>query len=180
MAQKRMIDKKISVSEKVSNLPVEAQLLFTWMIPHSDDMGLLPFSAKTIKFLIIPMVEKVTVRDTGFHLETIRKEGLLRKVTINKEVFWLIVNFRDHQTLKRDRNPQLYAKIKLGKDIKSNWEMIDKAIDDLLETNGIQLELELKGTELNRREENRTENNINNTNKEYLKNIKEKHPIKTL
>ena len=54
MAQKLMIDKKISVSEQVANLPIEAQLLFTWMIPHADDVGLLPYSARTIKALVIP------------------------------------------------------------------------------------------------------------------------------
>ena len=49
MAQKRMLDKKISVSEQVAKLSLEAQLIFTWAIPHTDDAGMLPHSNMTLK-----------------------------------------------------------------------------------------------------------------------------------
>lgn len=73
MAQRRMIDKRISVSEQVANLPLKAQLLFTWMIPHADDVGLLPYSARTIKALVVPMVDAITSDSIGFQLESMEK-----------------------------------------------------------------------------------------------------------
>ena len=95
MAQKRMIDKKISVSEDVAALPLEAQLLFTWMIPHADDVGLLPFSSRAIKALVIPMLD-TTVETIGFHLETIRKAGLIDAFEWKGDKFWHITNFFNH------------------------------------------------------------------------------------
>ena len=110
MAQRRMIDKRISVSEQVANLALEAQLLFTWMIPHADDVGLLPYSARTIKALVVPMVDAITSESIGFQLESMEKEGLIEVFEWRGERFWRIVKFSETQTLKRDRKPNSIAK----------------------------------------------------------------------
>lgn len=55
MANRRMISKSISISEQVNDLSDFAALLFSWMIPHADDWGILPGSPKKIKALITPM-----------------------------------------------------------------------------------------------------------------------------
>lgn len=55
MASRRMLSKSISISEQVNDLSDFAALLFTWMIPHADDWGILPGSTKKIKALVIPM-----------------------------------------------------------------------------------------------------------------------------
>jgi DnaD/phage-associated family protein len=55
MANRRMISKSISVSERVNQLSTFAALLYTWMISHADDFGRMPGSPAKIKALVIPM-----------------------------------------------------------------------------------------------------------------------------
>lgn len=99
-----MVDKKISVSEQVSNLSLAGKLIFTWSIPHADDLGLLPFSKKTLKAMILPM-EEMTLETFGNHVEDIVKQGLWNKYEHNKNKYYRIVKFFNHQTLKKDRKP---------------------------------------------------------------------------
>lgn len=117
-----MIDKKISISEDVANLTTEAQLLFTWMIPQADDAGLLPYSARSIKALVVPMKDW-TMEDIGFHLDSIHKEGLIEVYQDGGDKYWHITNFANHQTLKRDRKPQTIAKsLNSWKTVDSIWK----------------------------------------------------------
>ncbi len=113
-----MIDKKISISEDVATLTTEAQLLFTWMIPHADDAGLLPFSARSIRALVVPMKDW-SVEDVGNQLETIKKAGLIEMFQWEEDKFWKISNFSSHQTLKKDRKPQCIAKYL------DDWKTVD-------------------------------------------------------
>ena len=158
MAQKRMIDKKISVSEQVANMPLEAQLIFTWMIPHADDFGLLPYSPRTIKALVIPMHD-ITAEDVGIHLETMVKNNLLKVFDYNGKKYYKINNFSQHQTLKKDRQPQTILEISLDEDHKKNWDKISQLVQaedkgEELEDSGFQMVPEVKGSEANRTEEN--------------------------
>ena len=124
-----MIDKKISVSEQVANLPVEAQLIFTWSIPHTDDLGLLPHSPRTLKAMVVPMWD-MTVEAFGFHLENIVKEGLYQVYTHTDGIKYLrVTKFAHHQTLKKDRNPNT-----LLNEIKS-WDEVE-ALGFHVEDNG--------------------------------------------
>ena len=128
MAQKRMIDKKISVSEQVSNLSLEGKLIFTWSIPHADDLGLLPFSKKTLKAMILPM-ETMTLENFGNQVESIVKQGLWEKYEHGKNKYYRIVKFFNHQTLKKDRKPNTLLENVL------NWEEV-YALGFHLEDNG--------------------------------------------
>ena len=157
MAQKRMIDKKISVSEQVADLPIEAQLIFTWAIPHADDIGLLPHHERTLKALIIPMVD-MTVEKFGFHLESIRKQNLLREVEHNGQKYYHVVKFLLNQTLKRDRQPFTILPVKLPENPEKSWKMIQEIADGMgLESKwnpvGNHLEPEVKRSEVKRRED---------------------------
>lgn len=129
MAQKRMIDKKISISEDIAGLPTEAQLLFTWMIPHADDVGLLPISPRSIKALVVPMNDSFTPESIGFHLESISKAGLIQQFEWFGDNFWRIVNFSEHQTLKRDRKPLSIAKhVDDWKILDSIWKTLETQV----------------------------------------------------
>ncbi|HYD35526.1 MAG TPA: hypothetical protein VD999_05640 [Vitreimonas sp.] len=153
-----MIDKKISVSEKVADLKSDkAKLLYTWAIPHADDFGLLPGSARTIKAEVMPM-EEITMEDIGFHLEDMVRVGLLKAVTIESKEYYYIVDFNKHQTLKKDRQPQTIVNIPLNKDPKKSWDsletLINQSVNSKMETsiskledNGIQMESEVKRSE---------------------------------
>jgi len=147
VAQKRMIDKKISVSEQVADLSLEAKLIFTWSIPHTDDFGLLPHSSRTLKAMIVPM-EDISMEDFGFHLETIVKAGLFDLFEYKGLKYFRVTKFDEHQTLKRDRKP-----VTLLPDIDS-WSA--------LATLGFQMEdignpREEKGRETKGREEKKSE-----------------------
>ena len=54
MARGRMINKKISNDKRVNDMPLPAQLLFTWLIPHLDCNGCFYGSAQMIKSLVVP------------------------------------------------------------------------------------------------------------------------------
>lgn len=99
-----MLDKKISVSEQVANLQPLGMLIFTWATPHADDLGLLPSSIRSLKALVVPMVD-ITLDEFGKHVGEIMEQGLWCEYTYKKEKYLRIVNFHKHQTLKKDRKP---------------------------------------------------------------------------
>jgi hypothetical protein len=164
MAQKRMIDKKISVSEQVSNLSIEGQLLFTWMIPHADDLGLLPGSPKIIKAMVVPMWGK-SIEDIGILLEDMIIQGLIEIFKYKDDSFYRIKKFIKHQTLKKDRQPQIIIDLPLEEDPKKNWQLCEQIIPTevqkfQMEDNGNQMENmgfqkfpEVKGSEVKLSEE---------------------------
>lgn len=150
-----MIDKKISVSEQVADLSTEAQVIFTWSIPHADDFGILPSSLKTLKATVVPMKEYGLAEFTKYVLEIIKKD-LWREFEYNGEKFIKIVKFKEHQTLKQDRQPQTILKFELDKEIKKSWKTGFAILERLgfqLEGNGIHLGSERKRSEVNRNEE---------------------------
>jgi len=55
MAKRRMIWKKISTSVQVNEMSEFAQLLFTWMIPHADDYGVMKAHPKFLKAEVMPL-----------------------------------------------------------------------------------------------------------------------------
>lgn len=140
-----MIDKKISVSEQVANLPLAAQLIFTWSVPHSDDLGLLPISHRTLKALIIPMMD-ISLEDFGNQVEHIVSQGLWEIFTHGKDRYYRQVSFFSHQTLKKDRKPNTYLV-----DIES-WSDVESL--------GFQMEDNGNPSKEKRREEKRTEEKI--------------------
>jgi len=127
MAQRRLLNKKISVSEQVAGLSIEAQLIFTWSIPHADDIGLLPFSPMKFKAMVTPMLD-ISIEKYGFHLESICQAGLMMPFIYENEKFYLLCSFFREQTLKKDRQPQTIAKIPLNRDKKKSWQTCEKII----------------------------------------------------
>ena len=147
-----MLDKKISVSEQVDNLSIEAKLIYTWSIPHTDDLGLLPYSHKTLKALIIPMRD-IKLNTFGNQIEEILNEKLYKIFEYNNEKFYRVINFFKYQTLKRDRQPQTFINFKYSKNPKDSWDKIIKECGFHLEDNGNHLDTEVKRSEEKRREE---------------------------
>lgn len=120
MSVGRMVNKAISLSERVDNLKtVEAKLFFTWAIPHSDDFGLLIISAKKLKAIVCPHLEN-TIDDVIGWIKDIVDQKLWAKVNFQEEEFYFIMNFFEHQTLRKDRPPQLWS----GRGAK--WDDFDK------------------------------------------------------
>lgn len=157
MAQKRMIDKKVSVSEQVADLPVVGQLIFTWSIPHADDIGFLPYSHRSLKAMIVPMLE-ITLEEFSKVVALIVSKGLWKEVEYGEDKFYFLVRFREHQTLKRDRQPQTLLKYNADKDPKVSWSIVGEILEQLgiqVEDGGFQMDTEEKGSEEKRKEEKR-------------------------
>lgn len=149
-----MLDKKISVSEQVSNMPVEAQLLFTWAIPHADDVGFLPRSHKTLKAMVLPMMN-LTPEEFDRLVVCIVEQELWKEVKYGSDKFYHMSKFREHQTLKKDRQPQTLLQMTFHKDPKESWTALEDILEGLgihLEDNGFQLDTEVKRSEVKRRQ----------------------------
>lgn len=152
-----MIDKKISVSEQVSNLTIPAQLIYTWGMPHADDIGLLPYSHRTLKATVVPMWD-MNIDDFGKLADEIVKQKLWEVYTHepSKQKFYRINNFTRYQTLKRDRQPQIILPIDLSKDPRDSWKNLEN-IGFHLENIVFQMDTEEKRSEVKRREVKRSE-----------------------
>lgn len=97
MANRRMISKSISVSEKVNSLTVFSALLFTWMIAHADDFGRMPGSAAKVKALVIPMREE-KVSDVESALHEIESKGLIEWYEVSGTKYVQFPGWEKHQT----------------------------------------------------------------------------------
>lgn len=167
MAQKRLLDKKISISEQVANLTkAEAALTFTWSIPHADDIGLLPCNPRSLKAMIVPMMPWTLEEFIGY-VEMIVEQGLWVEVEYEGQKFYRLPGFSGHQTLKKDRQPQTLLKFDHASTPKQSWAKLEdigfhtedtgfqlEDIGNQTEQSGIHLEAESNRTEEKGKEEN--------------------------
>jgi len=111
VAEKRMISKSISISEKVNSLPEYFDmLLFTWMIPHTDDFGRLMGESTKVKALVIPLLPK-SVREVSESLQKLHDAGLIIWYTVDSGKFIQIVNFEGHQTGLHKRTKSRFPEV---------------------------------------------------------------------
>lgn len=108
MAQRRMLSKSISVSERIANLSERAQVLVTWSIAHADDFGLLPKSEKKIKAMIVPFWD-ITLQSVTDCIGEIIAQSLWVLITFKNSQYYCFPKWFDHQDLRRDIKPKLYA-----------------------------------------------------------------------
>lgn len=123
MAQKRMLDKKISVSEQVADISLEAQICFTWSLPHADDVGLLPHSLRTLKALIVPMQDWTLEEFTSYWNEITDKQ-LIIAFEYQGTLFWKVAKFFKFQTLRKDIQPWTRLQVKLSEKARDSWTML--------------------------------------------------------
>jgi DnaD/phage-associated family protein len=147
MAERRMVSKCISVSEKVNSLPSTFDmLLYTWIIPHADDFGRMPGSPLKVKALVVPMLDK-SIKDVEESLSNLDHSGLIIWYEVNGDKFIQVENFDDHQS-------------GLHKRTKSKFPPPPVVSEKFPEIPGNSLLIELNRTELNRTEENGIEKNL--------------------
>ena len=96
MANRRMIAKSISVSDETNALSDFAALLFSWLIPHSDDYGVIPGSPGRIKALVVPR-RKQSEADIDAALEEMRRVGLIYRYRHAGQPYIQLVRFDQHQ-----------------------------------------------------------------------------------
>ncbi|MGN7308708.1 hypothetical protein ACTHQ2_22465, partial [Bacillus subtilis] len=158
MAERRMLSKIISVSEKVNKLPdIFDMLLFTWMIPHADDFGRLAGSPFKVKNLVVPSIRRIEEADIEVSLGHLQAAGLIYWYTADKDKVVQIVNFEEHQQGLHKRTKSKFPDPPINDseafpEVPGKSEEVPKIPSELNRT-------ELNGTELNGTEENRTEGN---------------------
>ena len=109
MARGRMINKKISNSKCINDLPLQAQLLFTWLIPHLDCNGCFYGSAQMIKSLVVPRKNwaKKQIEMWLVMMESSKNsEGnpLICRYTLDREQYLFMPGFVGEQIgLRRDK-----------------------------------------------------------------------------
>lgn len=141
MAERRMISKSISVSERVNGLSdTFHMLLFTWMVPHADDFGRLFGSPMKVKALVVPMLDK-TFKEVEEALSSLHRQGLIQWYEVGGNQYIQIDKFDRHQTGLHKRTKSKFP------DPPGN------------SGNFPEIPLEEKRTEQNRREEKRKEQN---------------------
>lgn len=139
MAEKRMISKSISISEKINELPdIFDMLLFTWMVPHTDDFGRMTGTPIKVKALVVPMLDK-SAREVSESLKRLHDQELIIWYEVDGDKFIQIINFDKHQS-------------GLHKRTTSKIPEFPGTSRNFLEIHGQEKrsELELKRTELNK------------------------------
>ncbi|CAM2979607.1 DnaD domain protein [Paenibacillus taichungensis] len=154
MADRRMISKIISVSEKVNKLPdIFDMLLFTWMIPHTDDFGRLPGSPFKVKNLVVPSIKRIDEPEIEVALEHLQAAGLIHWYKVGEDRVVQIVNFEEHQQGLHKRTKSKFPDppsddSETFPEVPGSSEDAPKIPSELNRTEG-------KGTEENRSEEKR-------------------------
>ncbi|MEN6585324.1 MAG: DnaA N-terminal domain-containing protein [Sulfuricella sp.] len=82
MARRREISTSFSIDDRLCELDSRAGpyalLLYTWMIPHANDQGIIPTAnPREIRMLVMPGLDKVDVDTVAAALEAMRELGLL-------------------------------------------------------------------------------------------------------
>lgn len=106
MASRRMLSRRISLSEKVNALPVKAQLVWIWTIPYLDDFGCYTADAKDIKAQAFPKNKRVAVKDIARALQQCGESGLIVIYEADGKYYQKYTNFENFQTFRGDRNRQ--------------------------------------------------------------------------
>lgn len=113
MANRRMIAKSISISEQVNDLNDFTALLFSWMIPHADDWGVLPGSAKKIKALVIPLRQQ-TPEEVENALTEMERVGLIWRYEADGTKY---IQFKTWETHQEGLHKRSKPKFPLFKDV---------------------------------------------------------------
>lgn len=152
MAQKRMLNKSISLSGQVNKLNLKEKLLFTWSIPHLDDYGLIESDPEVIKATVCPMVKEITIKDIKLFIVKVEALNLIKSFQDCLE----FTGFDNHQSITLEKRAKCHFQ-KIPKNPQENSG----------ENNNPQKSpLQEKGREDKRREEKREEASV-----EFLKNI---------
>lgn len=99
MAQKRMLNKSISISVQVASMSLKSQFIFTWCIPHLDDSGLIDKNPDVIKAMVFPMTKSISKKD----VENFIKEATTYKLVKEYEDCIEFTGFNNHQSLSPEK-----------------------------------------------------------------------------
>lgn len=102
-AKGRMIYWKISYSKQLVRCSLLSKLLFTWLIPNTDDLGRMEGDPEIIKGMVFPYDEKISVKQIKESLEELSQETLILWYKVDDNLYIQFPNFSVYQTLRKDR-----------------------------------------------------------------------------
>lgn len=102
MPRGRMLNKEISVNKKLPKVSTEAQLLFTWCIPHLDCEGKIFGNPDQIKGIVVPYLEKFTVKKVETYLKELSDVGLIF-IYGNGCKYLYFIGFESNQRIDKSR-----------------------------------------------------------------------------
>jgi hypothetical protein len=168
-----MISKSISVSEQVNELSDFAALLFTWLIPHTDDYGVIPGSSRKIKALVIPM-RKQNHEHVECALREIQSAGLIWRYIYKENEYLQFCKFEQHQEgLHKRTDPKNPLFQECAGDTENFREIPGNS--RLIEGNGIEGNLR----EVNRKRKEKYADNVSMLPEEYQKLIDKHGEVQT-
>lgn len=97
-----MLSKTISTSRRVNRLPDRSALLYSWLIPHTDDFGRMEGDAMTVRAKVVPM-RPSTEQEVEQDLELMAQNGLVVRYEVSGQKYLEISNFGSFQTFRSDR-----------------------------------------------------------------------------
>lgn len=106
MAERRMLAKTISTSRKINKLSDRAALIYTWMIPHTDDFGHLEGDPVSIRAKVVPM-RNIDLLEIEKDLKEMENCDVIKSYQIGEEMYIEITNFDSFQTFRADRERRM-------------------------------------------------------------------------
>lgn len=97
MPEGRFLSKSIATSEQVASVSLLADYLFTRMIPHLDCEGRMPGSPRTVRGIVCPLRDDVSVKQVAGALLELHTAGLLVWYVVDGAQYVEFPKFRDHQ-----------------------------------------------------------------------------------
>lgn len=125
-----MISKSISISTKVNSISDFAALLFTWMVPHADDYGVLDGSPGTVKALVVPR-RKQTEKQVEAAIGELQKVGLIWWYMVEGKQYIQFVSWEKHQDGLQKRTKSKYPLYQDG-GLNVNEADIEKIVSDMI------------------------------------------------
>lgn len=102
-AKGRMLYWKISYSKQLVRCSIFAQLLFTWIIPNTDDLGRMEGDVEIIKGMLFPYHSNVTLKQIQGALKELADEKLIIWYKVGENLYIELTNFAVYQKLRNDR-----------------------------------------------------------------------------
>ncbi|WP_235187808.1 DnaD domain-containing protein [Lactococcus lactis] len=121
MAQRRMIDKRFTRTQRFLRLPLETQALYFHLLQDADDDGVVE---------AFPIVRMIGASEDSLGLLEVK--GFVKP--LNSEMVYFVIDFSSQNTIRKDRySPSIYSELL----VKSMIEADEQPNDNQMATNGL-------------------------------------------
>ena len=121
MAQRRMIDKRFTRTQRFLRLPLETQALYFHLLQDADDDGVVE---------AFPIVRMIGASEDSLGLLEVK--GFVKP--LNSEMVYFVIDFSSQNTIRKDRySPSIYSELL----VKSMIEEDEQPNDNQVATNGL-------------------------------------------